>query len=170
MRSLLMTGLVTILLFVSADGAQAQRGGSVRYSGGRSTASVSHTSSTSVSRTSVSRTGGTAWSGGGTVARTTTATAWQAPVATRAVGTTVRALPTGYRAMAVAGTNYYSYGGAYYTTDPTGAYVVVAPPVGASIDVLPAGAVEIVPGVYECNGVKYRPSYDDGHVVYVVSN
>lgn len=98
---------------------------------------------------------------------------YQAPV-NMPVGSAVRNLPVGYRRMAVAGRNCYYYDGNYYEESESdqgdGAYTVVAPPLGASLDTLPSGAVQIVPGLYEYNGVKYRPSYEDGKIVCVVSN
>ena len=161
----LLTPVAVSLLLLGTSGSAWARGGSVRYSGGgRSTAG------TSAARTNTSA--GAYRAGGAT--RTTAAgtpVRYQAPV-NRPVGAGVRNLPVGYRRMAVAGRNYYYYDGNYYeesesTEDP---YTVVAPPLGASIDTLPASAVQIVPGVYEYNGVKYRPSYEDGKIVYVVSN
>ena len=168
LRNLLTPVAVALLLLGTSGSAWAQRGGSVRYSGGRSMASTSSARTQRPTNTSAYRAGGaTRTTAAGTPVR------YQAPV-NRPVGAGVRNLPVGYRRMAVAGRNYYYYDGNYYeeseseqAEDP---YTVVAPPLGASIDTLPASAVQIVPGVYEYNGVKYRPSYEDGKIVYVVSN
>lgn len=82
-------------------------------------------------------------------------------------------LPAGYTTMALAGATYYTYGGYYYDYDESAqTYTVIQPPLGATIYQLPAGAT-LVAGknnVYVYNGVYYRPSYENGSVVYVVSN
>lgn len=183
--------------------AWAQRGGSVRYSGG----GFQTAGGTPVRYQTPANMGGglyqnryqngAAYSANrynGASAASVTPVRYQAPV-NLPVGSAVRSLPVGYRAMAIAGTNYYYYGGSYYAPDygdsgndsgdngdngnstssyqgssqPTG-YKVVAPPMGASVDTLPVGAQEVSPGLYQANGVKYRPCYEDGKVMYVVSN
>lgn len=55
-------------------------------------------------------------------------------------------------------------------TTSGGRYVVVSPPLGVSVDELPYGATEVKKGLWEYNGVHYRPAYEDGQVRFVVSN
>ncbi len=159
--------------------AWAQRGGSVRYSGG----GFQTASGTPVRYQAPANMGGglyqqryqngpygaNRYPNGATAAQLpVTAVRYQAPV-NLPVGSAVRALPVGYRAMAISGTSYYYYGGSYYMPDTTG-YTVVQAPLGATVDTLPVGAQEISPGLFLANGIKYRPSFEDGKVVYVVSN
>ena len=189
-----------VILSLCSSAAWAQRGGSVRYSGG----GFQTASGTPVRYQAPANMGGglyqnryqngaaysaNRYNGAGASTLPAAPVRYQAPV-NLPVGSAVGTLPVGYRAMAIAGTNYYYYGGSYYAPDygdssdtsgssgssspppssqPTG-YKVVAPPLGASVDSLPVGAQEVSPGLYQANGVKYRPCFEDGKVMYVVSN
>lgn len=162
-----MPAIVLGFWVAASSGAWAQRGGSVRYSGG---ASFGRTTARPAA-TAASRGTSAVYRNPATGAA---AVRYQAPM-NMAVGAAVRTLPVGYRAMAVAGRNYYYYGGCYYAEDDTSSssdptYTVVQPPLGATTDTLPPGAVQVAPDVYEANGVKYRPCFEDGKIVYVVSN
>ena len=173
-----LTAILLSYLVFSSSGAWAQRGGSIRYSG----ASFQNSGGTAVRYQKPMNMPGGAYRNGAAGYQNTggynaasVPVRYQAPV-NMPVGSAVRTLPVGYRPMAVAGRNYYYYGGAYYMPDEMTdssqpqSYTVVAPPLGATVDTLPAGAQEISPGLYSAGGVKYRPSYDDGKIVYVVSN
>lgn len=57
-----------------------------------------------------------------------------------AIGLRIRALPTGYSRIVVAGIPYFYYYGVYYRpVASTGEYTVVKPPVGIIVDTLPEG-------------------------------
>ena len=76
-----------------------------------------------------------------------------------AIGHRIATLPRGYRTIYVSGSPYAYYGGVYYQTSSAG-YVVVAPPAGAVVPILPPGAaVTTVDSVsyYVFEGVFYRP-------------
>ena len=114
--------------------------------------------------------------------RPAVAPVYRHPVATGvgvAAGTALRVgyrtpyLPAGYTTLALGGATYYTYGGYYYNYDDSAqTYTVVQPPLGATVNQLPSGATLVsgTTNVYVYNGVYYRPSYENGSVVYVVSN
>ncbi|MCA9778281.1 MAG: hypothetical protein KC800_16255 [Candidatus Eremiobacteraeota bacterium] len=88
-----------------------------------------------------------------------------------AVGYRAAYLPAGYSTFYYGATPYYYYGGDFYTSDNDG-YVVVQPPVGATVQTLPPGAtlVEGQSDLYVYNGVYYRSVYQGGGVAYIVTN
>jgi Family of unknown function (DUF6515) len=91
----------------------------------------------------------------------------------RQIGYSTAYLPTGYSSVLVGPSTYYTCDGDYYTYDQSSQqYTVVAPPLGATVTQLPPGATLVAgtTSVYVLNGVYYRPSYDNGVVVYTVSN
>ncbi len=84
------------------------------------------------------------------------------------IGHRVSLLPAAYLALTFAGLNYYYNSGAYYQRAGD-EYVVVRPPSGIAISVLPAGYRSIYRGrhrYYTANDVFYR--WDDFHRNYVV--
>lgn len=88
------------------------------------------------------------------------------------VGVTVSSIPSGYTTINVDGTEYYYYGGAFYTK-VSKSYTVVAPPVGATVTKLPEGATEkTVDGqkymVYD--NTYYQPTSENGQDAYVVTD
>jgi hypothetical protein len=60
-------------------------------------------------------------------------------------GMIISALPAGYLSIYVGGSPYYYDQGVYYESDPTG-YVVVTPPLGATVPALPPGAEPVAVG------------------------
>ncbi|MCL4245704.1 MAG: hypothetical protein KJ002_11325, partial [Candidatus Dadabacteria bacterium] len=70
-------------------------------------------------------------------------------------------------------TAYYDCGGAYYSSVSQG-YQVVSPPIGATVNTLPNGAVsETIGGTtyYSYGGAYYQPYYSGGSVIYrIVQN
>lgn len=91
----------------------------------------------------------------------------------RQVGYSTAYLPTGYDSVNVGPSTYYTCDGDYYSFDEgSKQYTVVSPPIGATVKELPAGAA-LAPNsmsVYVFNGVYYRPTYENGVVVYMVTN
>lgn len=160
--------------------ARGRYGGGARYTASRSTYHpVTNTTTTRTRSVSSYNTGayrGGAYSGGvyhGAYRSGAYATNGQVTVAAtrRAVGYRAPYLPVGYATYYAAGVPYYYYGGSYYSHDDDG-YVVVTPPLGTTVTTLPSGATLVTgkTNVYVYNGVYYRPSYENGAVVYVVSN
>lgn len=91
-------------------------------------------------------------------------------VAGIAIGVAVAAPPRGYRTVYVGSAPYAYYGGTFYQPASSG-YVVVAPPVGAVVPMLPPGAVvTTVNGVtvYVVNNVYYQPVFAGGMTQYRV--
>ena len=85
-----------------------------------------------------------------------------------AIGHRVSLLPAAYLALTFAGLNYYYNSGTYYQRAGH-EYVVVRPPSGIAVNVLPAGYHSIYHGrhrYYSANDVFYR--WDDFHRTYVV--
>ena len=61
-------------------------------------------------------------------------------------------------------------GGAFYSKVPNG-YEVIPPPIGASVSVLPSGAVNQTIGgnnYYTFGGAYYEPFYNGSSVIYQV--
>ena len=82
---------------------------------------------------------------------------------------TVPSLPSGYRAVVVAGTSYYFSSGVFYRRNASG-FTVVAAPVGARIDVLPRGhSTVVIAGVtyYHYYGTYYRHVHAAGDYIVV---
>ena len=81
-------------------------------------------------------------------------------------------LPYGYYSFYWGGYPYYFSDGLYYQYN-NDQYTVVEPPVGASVNTLPAKAQSIMINgqqYYEMNGVYYSPvTKDDGTVVYEIA-
>ncbi|MGZ3763687.1 MAG: DUF6515 family protein [Mucilaginibacter sp.] len=81
-------------------------------------------------------------------------------------------LPYGYYSFYWGGYPYYFSDGLYYQYE-NDQYTVVEPPVGASVNKLPAKAQSIVINgqqYYELNGVYYEPvTKDDGTVIYQIA-
>jgi hypothetical protein len=91
-------------------------------------------------------------------------------VAGIAIGAAVAAPPRGYRTVYVGASPYAYYGGTFYRPASSG-YVVVAPPVGVVVPMLPPGAVvTTVNGVtvYVVNNVYYQPVFASGVTQYRV--
>lgn len=61
-------------------------------------------------------------------------------------GMAIGVLPPGYVQISVGPAGFYYYDGVYYQPTTTGAYAVVAPPVGAIVPQLPDGAEPVVIG------------------------
>ena len=80
-----------------------------------------------------------------------------------AIGAMIRTPPPAYTTVVVSGSPYYYAEGSYYTEVYNGgevAYQVVAPPVGAVVQVLPSGCVDHAVGgvIYKsCGGYYYQP-------------
>ena len=84
------------------------------------------------------------------------------------IGATIASLPDGYSTVYVSGVPYYYSGGVYYGQQGT-SYVVIPPPVGAVVTVLPSDCftVEIDENdeeYYDCGGAFYD-QVDDGYAV-----
>lgn len=76
-------------------------------------------------------------------------------------GWRVHDLPSGYLPVWVGRTKYYYYDGLYYTGVGGGAYVLVAPPVGAYVSVLPPEFHPVI--------VRGRTYYSSNGIYYVVT-
>jgi len=61
-------------------------------------------------------------------------------------GMGVGVLPPGYVQVSVGGAGFYYYNGVYFQPTTTGAYAVVAPPLGVIVPQLPDGAEVVVVG------------------------
>jgi hypothetical protein len=88
------------------------------------------------------------------------------------IGFRIGVLPLGYYPFYWGQNQYYYSEGLFYTQQDNN-YSVVEPPIGASIDKLPAKAQAIaINGMqyYELNGVYYQPvTRDDGTLVYQIA-
>lgn len=103
--------------------------------------------------------------GGGFVAAAVAGT-----IAGIAIGAAVTAPPRGYRTIYYGGAPYAYYGGVFYQPAPSG-YIVVTPPVGATVPMLPPGAVvALVNGIsyYSFEGYYYQPVIMSGVTQYRV--
>lgn len=103
--------------------------------------------------------------GGGFVAAAVAGT-----IAGIAIGAAVAAPPRGYRTIYYGGAPYAYYGGVFYQPAPSG-YIVVTPPVGATVPMLPPGAVvALVNGIsyYSFEGYYYQPVIMSGVTQYRV--
>ena len=89
----------------------------------------------------------------------------------RQVGYRAAYLPAGYSTYYLGATPYYYYEGDYYSHDDDG-YVVVQPPLGSTLPTLPFGATLVAgkKNLYVCDGIYYRSAYENGGIVYIVSN
>jgi hypothetical protein len=94
-----------------------------------------------------------------------------AGAATAAVaGAVVRSLPRNNQPVVVNNVNYHVADGVYYQQGPSG-YVVVDPPPGVTVTVLPQGAVQTtVHGqvYFKAGNVYYRPAMQNGTTIYTV--
>ena len=68
-------------------------------------------------------------------------------------------LPAGYFTIWAGGTRYYYYDGLYYTYVGYGDYVLVNPPVGAYVSVIPSD--------FQAVSINGRIYYTDGGVYYI---
>jgi hypothetical protein len=87
-----------------------------------------------------------------------------------AIGAAVAAPPRGYHPVYVGPVTYAYHGGVFYQPAPSG-YVVIAPPVGAIVPVLPPGAAHtVINGVsyYVVNTYYYQPVLVSGVTQYRV--
>ena len=85
-------------------------------------------------------------------------------------GHVVRVLPRGHATVTVGGVRYHAVGATFYRPHARG-FVVVPPPVGARLTVLPRGAVRVTRagGVYyRHHGVHYRPVTARGATAFLV--
>jgi|GEM_PF-564759 hypothetical protein len=89
------------------------------------------------------------------------------------LGFSLSVLPFGYYPFYFGSDQYYYSDGLYYRQQQDNSYSVVEPPVGATIDKLPAKAQAIaINGMqyYELNGVYYQPiTKDDGTLTYQIA-
>ncbi len=79
-------------------------------------------------------------------------------------GVRINILPRGYYPFYVGPNPYYYNEGVYYRTYSGGGYEVIAPPLGATVKQLPAGAkVNVIDGVkyYELGGTYYQEEISD---------
>ena len=89
-----------------------------------------------------------------------------------AIGTMLATPPPQYTTVVVAGFTYYVHDFVYYSRVYHGGevvYMVVAPPAGAVISVLPAGCTTVVRGgvaYRQCGGAFYQP-FSGGYRVVV---
>jgi hypothetical protein len=85
-------------------------------------------------------------------------------------GAIVHSLPPASQTVIIAGGSYMVDNGTYYQQQGAD-YVVVNPPVGATVTVLPNGATQTtINGAvcYQAAGVYYRPAMQNGATVYTV--
>jgi hypothetical protein len=89
------------------------------------------------------------------------------------LGFSLSVLPYGYYPFYFGADQYFYNDGLYYRQQENNSYAVVEPPIGATIDKLPAKAQAIsINGMqyYELNGVYYQPiTKDDGSLAYQIA-
>jgi len=94
-----------------------------------------------------------------------------AGAATAAVaGAVVGSLPRNNQPVVVNNVNYHVADGVYYQQGP-GGYVVVDPPPGVTVTVLPQGAVQTTVNgqvYFKAGNVHYRPAMQNGTTIYTV--
>jgi hypothetical protein len=171
-KKLLLLLALVLLCEVPQAVARGRYGGGARYSGARTTTrSVSHTSVTRTRSVGAYRPPAGTYHSGAYATSAGTARRTSRRVTRRQVGYRTGYLQAGYSTYYVDGDPYYYSEGTYYTDDDDG-YIAVKAPLGATLPTLPLGAtlVEGKTNVYVADGVYYRPAYENGAVVYVVSN
>lgn len=86
------------------------------------------------------------------------------------LGTAIATPPPYYDTVYV-GSSSYMYSDGVYLQPSGDEYVIVAPPVGATVNYLPDGctSVSLNGGYYfDCGGIYYQPFFENGIAVYQV--